>query len=88
MSNSIYEAMTYTKDKKLKEKRDTIVQFWLNTKTGDDIYTIGIHYDDGIEAWCFFIENVVYVPPKSVGQIVSEKWPSIKILQDVEEETL
>ena len=85
MSSIIEEAMTYTKDKVLKENRETAVRFWLNTKTRVS-YILDIHYDAGFGAWNFSIHNE---NDESTGEIISEKWPCLQILldEDVEEET-
>ena len=85
MSSIIEEAMTYTKEKILRENRETVVRFWLNTKTRVS-YFLDIYYEAGYDAWSFAIFNENH---ESTGEIMSEKWPCLQILldQDVEEET-
>jgi len=87
MSSIAEEAMTYTKNKVLKENRETLVRFWLNTNTSLSYY-VDIYYDSGLKAWNFSI-CVVGELDKIIGEIVSEKWPCLQILQDenVEEES-
>lgn len=77
--------MTYTRDKVLKENRETMVRFWLNTGTRIGYY-IEIHYDAGLKAWGFSIDSE---DKGGLGEIVSEKWPFLQILldEDVEAET-
>jgi len=87
MSNIIEEAMSYTKDKILKNKRETQVRFWLNTNTGDSDYCVEIGYERR-GAWSFDIWDAD--EHNIVGEMTSEKWPFFVILQeeDTEEETI
>lgn len=78
MTKTIDEAMIYTRDKVLTELRETVVRFWLNTNTPESYY-VEIHYDSGLKAWSFRISSET---EETVGEIVSDKWPSLQILRD------
>jgi len=86
MPESVWEAMTYTREKVSKENRETVVRFWLNTETHISYY-VDIHFDPGLDAWSFFVHDQV---SDSVAEIICEKWPFLQILEDedVEVETL
>jgi hypothetical protein len=83
MSKLIEEAMIYTKEKLLKENRETVVQLWLNTNTSNTYY-INLHYDCGSEAWLLTIEDADAKKP--VGEIVSDKYPLMQLLIDEDAE--
>jgi len=85
MSDIIQEAMEYTKEKALK-KRETQIIYWLNTKVGEDWYTVKIHYDPSYKAW-----NVTICDQgEPIGEIVSDTWPFLQLLfeEDVEPEAI
>ncbi len=82
MTETIDEAMIFTKNKVLKENRETEVRLWLNTDTPDS-YILEIHYDPGYEAWYISLSY----DGESVGEIISDKWRSMRILPDENVET-
>ena len=80
ISKAIEEAMIYARNKAMEEHRETEVRYWLKTNTPFS-YFVSIHYDSGLKAWGFFIQ-VASETDEIVGEIVSDKWPSLHILQD------
>jgi hypothetical protein len=83
MSKIIEEAMIYTKEKRLKDNRETVVQFLLSTNTPTNYY-VELFYDLGDGAWHLGIEDADAKKP--VGEIVSEKLPLIQMLMDEDAE--
>jgi uncharacterized FlaG/YvyC family protein len=83
MSKLIEEAMSYTKEKLLKENRETVVQFWLNTNTPTN-YCVDLNYDRGFGAWLLTIVDADAKKP--VGEIVSDKWMLMQLLMDEDAE--
>ena len=79
MSRIIEEAMDYTRSKAL-EKRETVVEYWLSTDTGDDWYTLRIFYEPGLKGWQSDLQNTN--ENGSIGELVSGKQRFIQILLD------
>jgi len=82
MSEIIWEAMVYTKEKWVKNNRETAVQFWLNTNTSTDYY-ISLNYEP-TGAWLLTIVDAG--TNKLVGNIVSEKLLLMQFLMDEDAE--
>jgi hypothetical protein len=83
MSRIIEQALDYTKNKAL-EKRETVVEYWLNTNTGDDWYILRIFYEQELEGWNCSLQKTS--GDRSVGELVSGKQRFMQILLDEDAE--
>jgi hypothetical protein len=81
MSKIIEEAMNYTKEKRLKDNREIVVQIWLNTNTQTN-YHVDLTYEP-LGAWSLTIMDDTNKP---VGEIVSDKYPLMQLLMDEDAE--
>jgi len=83
MSRNIEQALDYTRNKAL-EKRETVVEYWLKTNTGDDWYRLRIFYELKLEGWKCSLQKTS--ENGSVGELVTGKQRFIQILLDEDAE--